>query len=363
MSIAIIGTGISGLTLALRLQQLGVDSIIYADRTAAQHRTGRIPNLACRWADTLDRERRLDVAHWDGIAGLGQQTVTWEIAETGWRHVRRLRSPAQSLDFRVYLPTLLEDYCARGGRVVVTEVPAGPADLALLTADAELVVVAGGRGSVPQLFEERPDRAGFTEPRRLLVGGVFRGVTRPDPPGTIVHHVFDGGEIFEQVYLTDRGLATALLIEAVPDGPLVSLASTDPADAAFAPQFLAMARHYGLSVTGRIDARTFGLLGPLEGLRAAIRPLVRHAVATLPDGRTALAVGDAWVTWDPVVGKGANIGSHCAWLVADAIAASGSYTAAWARDVEETMWAHAQPIWDWAKEYLGAADAPAAAGG
>jgi hypothetical protein len=65
-SIGIIGTGISGLTLALTLQQHGVECVVYADRTSDEIRDGRLPNTVVRYGGTIPRERALGVNHWDG---------------------------------------------------------------------------------------------------------------------------------------------------------------------------------------------------------------------------------------------------------------------------------------------------------
>ena len=47
--IAIIGAGISGLTLALTLQRRGVDCTVHADRTSDEMRRGRLPNTVVRY--------------------------------------------------------------------------------------------------------------------------------------------------------------------------------------------------------------------------------------------------------------------------------------------------------------------------
>src|SRR5919198_505699 len=63
--IGIVGTGISGLQLALYLQSAGVDTTIYSPRSAAEHRTGKLPNCVVRWGPTIERERQLGVFHWE----------------------------------------------------------------------------------------------------------------------------------------------------------------------------------------------------------------------------------------------------------------------------------------------------------
>jgi 2-polyprenyl-6-methoxyphenol hydroxylase-like FAD-dependent oxidoreductase len=64
-SIGIVGTGISGLHLALFLQHFGIGSTVYADRTPEQIREGRLPNTVARFEHTRARERQLGVDHWD----------------------------------------------------------------------------------------------------------------------------------------------------------------------------------------------------------------------------------------------------------------------------------------------------------
>jgi len=52
ISIGIVGTGIAGLQLGLLLQQRGITTTIYADRTPEQQRAGRILNNVVRFAHT-----------------------------------------------------------------------------------------------------------------------------------------------------------------------------------------------------------------------------------------------------------------------------------------------------------------------
>jgi hypothetical protein len=68
-----------------------------------------------------------------------------------------------------------------------------------------------------------------------------------------------------------------------------------------------------------------------------------RAWAALPDGRVAIAVGDAWITNDPLTGQGANIASHCAWTLAAAIAGGGPFDETFAMRVEDAMWSYAGP--------------------
>lgn len=103
--IAIAGAGISGLTLALRLQQEGVTTTLYTDKTPEQIRAGRLLNLVARFEPTLTRERQLGVNHWDfpdfAMFGAHVDVVGTPIAFRG-----DLDRPARFVDFRIYLPRL-----------------------------------------------------------------------------------------------------------------------------------------------------------------------------------------------------------------------------------------------------------------
>jgi hypothetical protein len=62
--IAIVGTGISGLHLALHLQRHGRATTVYAERSPDELRSCRLPNLVCRFEHTRVQERELSVDHW-----------------------------------------------------------------------------------------------------------------------------------------------------------------------------------------------------------------------------------------------------------------------------------------------------------
>ncbi|MFD0479162.1 hypothetical protein ACFQ0B_71545 [Nonomuraea thailandensis] len=64
MGIGIVGAGISGLTLALRLQQLGVGTTLYCEGDADALRKGRLPATVVRMGHTQARERELGSEHY-----------------------------------------------------------------------------------------------------------------------------------------------------------------------------------------------------------------------------------------------------------------------------------------------------------
>jgi flavin-dependent dehydrogenase len=147
-NIGIVGSGIAGLQLALFLQKHGIDATLYSDKTPDQIRACRLGNTVARYHTTRERERWLGVEHWDypdfGVFGGsmyigGEQPIIWS---GSFKH------PASSVDMRVYQSALLEDFEARGGKVVLRELNAD--DVVKLSDQHDLMVIASGRYSLIQ---------------------------------------------------------------------------------------------------------------------------------------------------------------------------------------------------------------------
>jgi hypothetical protein len=341
--VAIIGTGISGTTLALRLQQLGIDTTLFTDRPPSEHRNGRIDNLVARFPATRQRERILGVAHWDDVVGSESIGIDVTVTGTPIAFRGRLDGGVQAVDFRVYLSGLLEDYAARGGSVVVGPLPASAEQLTARSSAHDIFVVAAGRSSplARSLFPVRPEHSPFASPQRTLVGGLCTGLAASDPPVVSFNIVPGLGEIFSQPFLTRDGVVSSFLVEAVPEGPL-DVATGDVESCA--GTITELIRTFAPSLACRLDERGISLLGPLDVLAGAITPTVRRGWSRVPDGRLALAIGDAWIVNDPIIGQGANIGSHCAWAMAEALAAATAVDDDLGRRIEERLWSYAGPV-------------------
>jgi 2-polyprenyl-6-methoxyphenol hydroxylase-like FAD-dependent oxidoreductase len=349
-NVAIIGAGISGLTLALRLQQLGVDTTLYTPDDADAIRAGRLPNTVARFEPTVARERELGVDHWSDVPGYSMECI--HAAVPGVLSFRGdMDGYVRAVDFRVYLSTLLEDYAARGGRVAVGPTPSVD-DLARLSSGHDLVVAAVGRSSIAQLFTRDPERSPYDAPQRVLCAGLYEGVDYPDPVGLSFNIVPGVGEIFQMPMLSERGLVSTLLFEGVPAGPLEQLTQTryDDDPGAFNALVRSLLEQFAPAIAERVTD-SFGLLGPQDVLQGAITPTVRNAWAQIAGG-FAIAVGDAWITNDPITGQGANLGSRSAWTLADAIAAGGPFDEAFCRRVADDMWRDAAPVTMWTNAFL-----------
>ncbi|GAA2862165.1 hypothetical protein GCM10020220_059190 [Nonomuraea rubra] len=196
------------------------------------------------------------------------------------------------------------------------------------------MVVAAGRRSVTEPFPRDAGRSPYDRPQRLLAAGLYRGLDL----GTLFSYNISGGagEIFCAPMMTREAIVPALLVEAIPGGPLEPVTRVPWHEVG--ATLLGLLREHAPRLAEVADPAAFELLGPDDLLQGAVTPTVRRPVAELPSGRIALAVGDAWIVNDPITGQGANLGSRCAWIAAEAIAAGGPYDAAFARATADRMW-------------------------
>ncbi len=318
-SIAIVGAGVSGLHLGLFLQQHDIPATIYTDKTAEQLAAGRLLNTVAHHHHTLERERALGVHHWDADE---YGYVCHQYAITGLPEPVRFRGdfdhPSSIIDYRLYLPRLMEDYQQRGGALVVGPIDATVAEQ--LGENHDLVVVAGGRG-LGAMFAPRPDKSPYDRPQRRLCAGIYSGISYTEPKGVGVHLSLGHGELLELPITSREGFATALLFENIPGGDLEVLADISYGDdpARFHRVVLeTLAHHYPMCFE-RVDQASFELQGPTDLLQGALTPVVREDYVRLSSGTYALAMGDAHCLVDPVNGQGANSASYSAFVIGQAI--------------------------------------------
>lgn len=350
--IGIVGAGISGLHLALRLRQAGISTTLYAERGPDEIASGRPTNMVARFDNTVARERELGVAHWDSPE-LGTYGVNFDATGESLGFFGRLSRPCSAVDFRTYLPRLMADYTERGGVMEILAPDA--ATVAGLAPRHDLVVVASGRRSVTEMFPRDPSRSPYSRPQRVLTVGLYRGIERT--PENWVHYqlVPDAGEIFAIEFVAPflDGVITGINVEAIPGGPLEHLAGLSYQRGEFERALLEVLAEHAPPLRERVDEREFSLARPLDLLQGSITPTVRHGWAELPDGKYAVAVGDAWVVNDPIVGQGANLGSRTAFVLADAIISGNPpYDESFCRKIETQMWECARPVTEWSNAFL-----------
>jgi 2-polyprenyl-6-methoxyphenol hydroxylase-like FAD-dependent oxidoreductase len=350
-SVGIIGAGISGLQLALRLQQLGVPAVVYSAQDVDGLRSGRPRNFPIRFGPTQQREEQLGIVNWRlADAQVRGWSVTVHTGGPLLEFQADLTPPSSVVDFRVYLPHLLTEFVDRGGEVVIGVPPID--DVAVRH---DLVVVANGDRSMRELFPRDDDRSPFRSPQRILCSGLYHGI-REDRPHSLELNLLPGvGEIFRIPFRSRLGRADVLAFEAVPGGPLEAVSHLD-ADAdpeRFYRDVLALVAEFAPELRERIDTARFALIAPGEVAQGGITPVVRHGWARLTAGTYALAIGDAWITNDPLTAQGANLGSWTAFALAELITtATGAFDDEFCRTVSERLWAHARHVVEWSTAFL-----------
>ena len=350
-SVGIVGTGISGLNLALTLQQAGVDTTVYAEHAPDELRHTRLPNSATRFGPAVASERALGVEHWaDCASNYAKAHVS--ILGTPIAFSGALQEPASALDFRVYLPRLLEDYAERGGNVVVGR--RGPDDVVAGIDEHDLTVVASGRDSINAFFPRDAQRSRFTAPQRIICATAWSGIAPADPAGVDICISPGVGEIFMIPMRMQHGIVAGMTMESVPGGPMEALARMryDDDPAAFDALGLDLLRRYAPTVYERVDHAAFGLTGPLDVLQGALTPTVRRPFCEVTPGRFVVAVGDAYVLNDPIAGQGANLGSRSAAILAEAICRDVAFDEWFCRGVARDMWAAAEPVTNFTNSFF-----------
>lgn len=346
-NIGIVGSGIAGLHLGLFLQRHGADATIYSDRSPDQIRAGRLSNFVIRFDHTRERERVLGVDHWDfpdfGVFGVHMHIgIEPPIVWTG-----SFKRPASGVDMRLYQSTLLEDFAARGGKVAVGALQAS--DVARLSEQHDLMVVASGRGSLTEMFPRDPARSLYTHPQRRLTGVFCRGVDFPEPLGVIYTISPGNGEIFQAPFTTFEGRVCSILFEGIPGQafePLMDMRyENDPQK--FEATLLDLLRQHAPPIYERVKPKEFGVLRPLDVLQGAITPTVRCGYTPLGNGKLAMALGDVHLANDPIIAQGANAASKCAWVLGKALLKDQRLDETFCRETEQQLWEAGRAATEW----------------
>jgi hypothetical protein len=345
--IGIVGAGTGGLHLALLLRRHGLEPTLYAERSADEVLGGRLPNTVAHHHHTRARERQLGVNHWDETGPSYGRHCHYFGGEQPLEFPGSFTAESMAVDYRLYLSRLLEDFESGGGRVVLGAVDAD--GLAALARRHELVVVSTGKAGFGGLFPALPGRCPFDGPQRVLSAGLYAGIAYADPI-CVTFGVSPGhGEIIEIPIQSFEGNVTTLLFECVPGGDLEVLARTPYADDPAAYERLVvekLASHFP-PIHARVDRSAFSLTRPTSILQGSVTPVVRESYASLDGGTYAIALGDAHVTVDPVVGQGANAASYAAFALGEAILEGGPFGEAFCRGVDEQRLPFVMGVFDW----------------
>lgn len=352
-SVAVVGAGPAGTTLALGLLGRGCDVTLVTDRTAEEIRDGRVMSSQITFESALDLEEAL------GVSGLLPEAPAVDrlVLEVRDREGRvtsfdaPLSAPARSVDLRVKIPAVLEAVERLGGKVVVRS--AGVDDVEELATGHDLVVVSTGRGGLADLFERDASRSPYDRPQRAASLTYLRGAT-PDPAGPALrYHAVEGvGECFTCPALTVDGPCDIVVVEGVPGGPLDVWDSVGGAAEHQERLRDVLAVHFPDEAVRFAGAQ---LVDDRSVLTGRFTPVVRRPVGRLPGGAPVLGMADVVVLNDPVTSQGANHAVKSASFYLDSILAhDGEYDAAWMEQTFERFWrGWARFATRWTNDWLG----------
>ena len=317
--IGIIGAGTAGLHLGLALRQHDVDVTMFTDRRPDEYRNMRLLNTVAHHAITIDREEALGVNHWPDAGYYGHHYFVG-LKPKPLRFYGDLHAPSRAIDYRIYHPRLMQDFVERGGTLEVRAIRKGQVDD--ISEDFDLIVVCTGRSPFGQMFERSDHHSPHDRPLRALCVGLFKGIAQRENRAVTMYFSPGAGEMIEIPTWTFNGLQSALVIENQIGGDLEVLAKTKYEDdrRAFLDLLIAKLRKHYPDCAERIDEREFDLANsPRDILQGGVTPTVRRSHVKLGNGKIAIALGDLQATVDPLMGQGANMASHAAWVLAEQI--------------------------------------------
>lgn len=320
--IGIVGAGIAGLHLGLYLQKHGVDATVITDRTPDEYRGMRLINTVAHHHVTLAREDELGVNHWQ------EPKLHYYYHDHYFNFPQPLSfrgdfsRPSRAVDYRIYLPALMQDFERRGGKIEIRRIEEG--DIQPLVSRFDLLVVSTGKGALGQLFTYRPEHTPYSQPQRRLCVGLYTGVRQPDPMNVTLSVSPGHGEMIVIPTVTFSGIANALLMENVPGADLEELATLNYEEDRkhFLQTVLDKLEKHHPTTYDRIDTARFDLAQPQDLLQGGIVPTVRNTVVEFDDGKCAIALGDVHSVVDPMMGQGANVASYAAFVLGEEIVKS-----------------------------------------
>ncbi len=342
-SAGLIGAGVSSLHLGFRLLEAGFAVTLYAQRRPEDIENARLQNSVSHQYDTVQREQALGIDFWNETncrVALGHNHWLQAPGMAPLEFWGSFEGYGKCVDYRMYIPRLMRELEARGGRIEYRDVGAADIDTLASEHDVLAVGVGKGKGGLADFFPRQDELSRHREPARLICCGVYEGVRDTDPLGVTISISAGHGELIVLPIQNQTGPATALLFENRKGGDLEDLMTLDyEADpGAFHARILdALEQHHG-STYRRVDHERFRLARPRDLLQGCFTPVTRRPWAELGDGRYLLATGDLRCTMDPVTGQGANLASYGAWVLADhLIEGGGRVDEAFCRDYEAAV--------------------------
>ena len=351
--IAIVGAGLAGTTAGLGLVNAGFDVTIYSDRDRTSLRNDVPPTgTAVHFGKSLEYDAEIIEDLYDIGNSTGMSVRIFSGAGEARTPVLAFDSPfkykAQAVDTRLRADDRLSRFLARGGKFVLR--PVTPQDIDAIAANADLTLVATGKGGLSSLFPTDAGRSAYAEPQRHLLLATFKGLQNADRQ--FAYRSSDGGkhswftihaefgETYFGPYLhKDISASWAFIGFARPGSPWIkafkSVTDTQSARDIVVDLFATYFPE---------DAALIEQLQPLHEdphswFLGSVTPTVRRAVATTANGHLVAAIGDAAISFDPIGGQGAQTAViQAASLVRALKTYDGKITYKWLQEQFEKHW-------------------------
>ncbi len=352
-AITIIGAGQSGLQLGIGLLRQGYDVTLVTNRSRQEVEKGRVLSSQCMFHMALQHEREVDLNLWDEecppIAGIGLTIVGPDGAKAiDW--AARLDAPAQSVDQRVKMPVWMDEFERLGGKLLIMH--ASLDELEELAGDAEVVVVASGKGEVGRIFKRDDEKSAFDEPMRALaLTYVTNMEPRPEYSAVCFNIIPAVGEYFVFPALTTTGPCEIMVFEGIPGEPMDCWADVKTPEQHLHKSKQILEQFLPWEAERCHDIQLTDDNGILAG---RFPPTVREPIGRLPSGTVVLGMADTVCLNDPITGQGSNNASKSAAVYLDAILSRESepFDEEWMQQTFDAYWDYAQWVTRWTNSLL-----------
>jgi len=353
--IAIVGGGQAGLPLALGLLDKGYEVTVVTNREPDNIRQGKVMSSQCMFDASLQVERDLGLNQWEAqcppVEGIGLAVPHPE--RPGHKLIdwaARLDRPAQAVDQRIKMPAWMELFAARGGRLLIQD--GGVAELEILAASHDLVLLAAGKGDVVKLFERDVARSRFDKPQRALALTYVFGMKPAPEFSRVAFNLIPGvGEYFVFPALTTGGPCEIMVFEGIPGGPMDCWRDIKT------PQEHLLQSLNILHTFLPWEAERCGSVELTDAngiLAGSFAPTVRKPVTDAAVGPAGVRPGRCRGHQRPDHRPGLDNATKACAVYLDAILAhgDGEFTAQWMQQTFERFWDYASAVVDWTNSML-----------
>jgi len=360
-SIAIVGAGQAGLLLGTALLDEGYEVTVVTNRTGEEIWSGKVLSSQFMFDPALQIERDWKMDLWEAscpkVPGVnlsipapnsaGKPAVDWNAS---------LYAYGQSIDQRVKMPGWMKEFERRGGELRIENV--GIPELEALTGRHDLVLVAGGKGEIVNLFGRNDARSPVRQPMRQLALSYVTGMKRHDRQESINFNLIPGvGEYFVFPALTTKGSSDTqacdiMVFEGVPGGQMDCWAEVKTPEQHLETSLEILRTFVPWEYERSRDCQLTDANGMIAG---RVTPTVRNAVLTLPSGRKVMGLGDAILVNDPITGQGSNNATKSAKHYFDAIVArdGAGFDEPWMNYTFDTLYeGYAEKVTRWTNSLL-----------